>query len=140
KAGVNVGLGLVIVRGIRRFGIAVGAAPDGRDVQQVHNPLVILLGRKLHLRSRIICGSGRALLAFARRSVHTQRHQAQTKQPCDRSRSKHGFLLGSFSTVSPEHKTYYRASFSAVSAALAPCRMCRTLTTRLRLSGAKMIV
>ena len=74
RACVDVGLGLVIVRGIRRIGIAIGAAPDRRDVQQVHDPLVILLGRQLHRRSRFVRGCRCALLASAPRSVHAQHH------------------------------------------------------------------
>ncbi len=140
KARVNVGLGLVIVRGIRRIGITVGAAPDRRDVQQVHDPLVILLGRELHRRRRIVRGCRCALLASAPRRVHKQRQQAQTKQPCNGSRATHGFLLGSSFTCLPGHRPYYCFSDSAGSAALAPCRMCRTFTAWLRLSIAKIIL
>src|SRR4249920_1809384 len=41
---VSGGFGFVEVRSVWRFGIPVGPAPQGINVQQIHNSLMILLG------------------------------------------------------------------------------------------------
>jgi len=52
--GIGVGLGLVVIGRIGRIGaIAVLPGPESRDMEEIHQPLMILLGGELYGRELI---------------------------------------------------------------------------------------